>query len=62
MENLELEQQAREYVDARLEPYNSMLLKAEAKALIGEAYEQGWVDRDTRGMKPETEEELFNGE
>ena len=57
-----LEEKARDYADVRLKPYNATLLKAEAKALVSEAYEQGWVDRDTRDMKFETEEEFFNGE
>lgn len=48
----DLQTQAREYAEARLEPYGSMLLKAEAKALIEEAYEQGWVDRDTSMWLP----------
>lgn len=58
----DLQTQAREYADARLKPYDSMLLKVEAKVLIEEAYEQGWVDRDTHDMKPETQDEFFNGE
>lgn len=62
MKKSELEKQSEEYADARLQPYDTMLLKAEAKALIAEAYEQGWFDRDTRDMKPETEDEFFNGE
>ena len=30
--------------------------------LIREAYKQGWVDRDAKDIKPETEEEFFNRE
>lgn len=41
----DLERQAEEYAEYRLKSYDVTLLKAEAKALIADAYEQGWVDR-----------------
>lgn len=28
--------------------------------LVRDAYEQGWVDCDTKDMKPESESEFFN--
>lgn len=50
-----LEKRASEYAEHTLDTWK----KEKAigiKRLIAEAYEQGWVDRDTRDMKPEAEE------
>lgn len=46
-----LQTQSREYADARLKD-NPPIWKEAMRRLITEAYEQGWVDRDTRDMKP----------
>lgn len=56
-----IEQQANEYAEERLKSYPSVfgMLKCDISKVIAEAYEQGWVDRDTRDMKPETEEEFL---
>lgn len=61
MSKSELEQQAREYADAKLKG-NSPIWKEAMRRLIIEAYARGWVDRDTLDMKPETQDEFFNRE
>ena len=56
----DLERQASEYANDRMAHYPDVrILRFDVRALVEEAYEQGWVDRDTRDMKPETSEEFF---
>lgn len=47
-----LDQLAREYAEETVKYYpNPMIFKAIVRTLIEEAYEQGWVDRDTRDLE-----------
>lgn len=59
----DLQTQAREYAGQKIARIGSVSMwTCDAYKMIAEAYEQGWVDRDTRDMKPETQDEIFNGE
>lgn len=56
----DLEHQAREYAKNTMNHYPPCgNWKIPIKELIADAYIQGWVDRDTRDMKFEDEEEFF---
>lgn len=56
-----LQEQAFSYAEDRLKHYPDITIwKVDVRNLIADAYEQGWVDRDTKDMKPESESEFFN--
>ncbi|MCM1225135.1 MAG: hypothetical protein NC548_62860, partial [Lachnospiraceae bacterium] len=59
-----LEQQAADYAEHLLADYPSVfgMMKKDIGKFIAKAYAQGWVDRDTRDLKPETKEEFFGEE
>jgi len=57
----DLQKQAEEYAKDALKRYNNITIwKVDVFRLIAEAYEQGWVDCDTKDDKPETLAELLN--
>ncbi|MCM1490797.1 MAG: hypothetical protein NC095_08225 [Muribaculum sp.] len=58
----DLQTQARKYAEHLMGVVAYCLDKEAITDLLADAYEQGWVDRDTRDMKPETQDEFLNGE